>query len=220
MKIKKLAIVFCMLPLLLLCSCEPQQEPGTPPNAENPETPPPSEKPTPSEEPTPTPETPAPTKATPTPTPAAEPEMLSEFETPILNTAEDRITNLKLACKKINQYVVEPGEEFSFNNVVGERTKERGFKEGIVFEGKEKKKAVGGGVCQVSSTLFNAARRAELEITERHQHKREVKYVKLGDDATVAYGELDFRFKNTQNRPVKIEAFLTNSSVYVSIWAL
>lgn len=235
MKIKRAGLALCVLFFVLfLCSCDAQQNPVTPPDVgntadgqtsrtaegENPRNvPAPSSEPVPPEEPVPPQTTTAPPTQTPAP-PPAEPHLLGEFETPILNTAEDRITNLKLACQKINQFVVEPGEEFSFNDTVGERTEERGFKEGIVFEGKKKKKAVGGGVCQVSSTLFNAARNADLVITERHQHKREVKYVKLGDDATVAYGELDFRFKNTQNRPVKIEAFLTNSAVYVGIWAL
>lgn len=178
------------------------------------------------------PETPAPQENTakaadggeeetkPTPVPSAEPHLLGEYETPILNNAADRIANLSLACEKIHAVVTEPEQEFSFNDTVGERTEERGFKRGIVFDGKKKIEAVGGGVCQVSSTLFGAVKNAALEITERHEHKREVEYVKLGDDATVKYGELDFKFKNTQNRPVKIEAFLTDSTVCVRIWAI
>lgn len=155
-----------------------------------------------------------------TPAPSAEPHLLGEYETPILNNAADRVANLSLACEKVNAVVTEPEQEFSFNDTVGERTEARGFKKGIVFDGKKKIEAVGGGVCQVSSTLFGAVKNAALEVTERHEHKREVEYVKLGDDATVKYGELDFKFKNTQNRSVKIEAFLTDSTVCVRIWAI
>lgn len=207
---KKIVFIIITLSALivLLCSCSGM--PGETPDESAP--PDNTAQAADGEEEQPKPETP--------PEPSAEPHMLGEYETPILNNDADRVANLALACEKINAVVTEPEQEFSFNDTIGERTEERGFKKGIVFDGKEKTEAVGGGVCQVSSTLFGAAKNAALEITERHQHKREVQYVKLGDDATVKYGELDFKFKNTQSRPVKIEAFLTDSTVCVRIWAI
>lgn len=193
---KKINLFICIVALILLCSCGSAENEPKNKAAEN-----------------------AP-KQTATPAPSFEPHLLGEFETPILNNEPDRVSNLRLACEKINTCVIESGQEFSFNDTVGERSEERGFKKGIVFEGSQKKQAVGGGVCQVASTLFGAARNSALEITERHQHKREVQYVKLGDDATVAYGELDFKFKNTQSRAVKIETFVTESTVCARIWEI
>lgn len=155
---------------------------------------------------------------TPVPTPTPEPKIIGEFSTKIVDKTKSRLKNLQLACEFISSDVIDPNAEFSFNNSVGVRTRERGFEKGYVFEGKKKVEAVGGGICQISSTLYNAARNAGMEITERHPHKRKVDYVKSGDDATVAYGKLDFRFKNPQDRPVKIEAYLTDTEVVIRIW--
>ena len=212
---KKLVFIIIALSVLLtlLCSCgTPEEMPDASAPPDNTAQAADGEDEAPEETAEPEPEA--------TPEPTVEPHMLGEYETPILNNDPHRVANLALACEKINAVVTEPEQEFSFNDTVGERTEERGFKKGIVFDGRKKTEAVGGGVCQVSTTLFGAAKNAALEITERHQHKREVQYVKLGDDATVKYGELDFKFKNTQSRPVKIEAFLTDSTVCVRIWAI
>lgn len=149
-----------------------------------------------------------------------EPVLMGEFSTRIVDNDESRVKNLYLACSKLNGKITAPGEIFSFNDTVGPRTEERGFEYGYVFEGSKKKQEVGGGVCQVSSTLFNAARQAGMEIVERHQHKRKVDYVKLGNDATVSYGELDFRFKNVSDYPVKIEAGVLSGRVVVRLWGI
>ncbi len=169
-----------------------------------------------------TPSVPDQSAQTPAPqeTQARGPVLLGEFSTRIVDNTESRVKNLRLACSAINGKVIQPGEVFSFNGTVGPRTQERGFQMGHVFEGTKKTEAVGGGVCQISSTLFNTARKAGMEIVERHQHKRKVDYVKLGDDATVSYGEMDFRFRNTASQPVKIEAGVVPGRVVVKLWGI
>ena len=108
-------------------------------------------------------------------------------------------------------------EVFSFNGIVGERTRERGFEKGYIFVGNQKVIGMGGGICQISSTLFNAARGAGMEIVERHPHMRKVDYVEPGNDATVAYGELDFRFKNSHTGAITVESYLTETLVVTRI---
>ena len=107
-----------------------------------------------------------------------------------------RMTNLKLAAKAIDGYVVKAGEEFSFNAVVGKRTKERGYQKAITYVNGEKVKDYGGGICQISTTLYNAALNAQLNVTERHEHGVEVPYIEKGKDATVDYENLDLKFQN------------------------
>ena len=116
----------------------------------------------------------------------------------------NRTTNVEIASNKINNVILLPGEEFSYNKVVGERTIENGFKEASVYTSLGVVDGLGGGICQVSSTLYNAVLDANLKILERKNHRYAVSYVPLGRDATVAYGSIDFRFKNTRNYPIKI----------------
>lgn len=122
-----------------------------------------------------------------------------------------RLSNIKLAMDTINGYCLEPGETFSFNEVVGERTTARGYKEATAYSGGSVVQEVGGGICQVSSTLFNAAVKANLEIVERHEHSMEVSYVGRGKDATVDWGNKDLKFKNTSDEPVYIACLLDGS---------
>ena len=132
----------------------------------------------------------------------------------------NRSTNLRLAIKSINGTVLQPGDTFSFNGVVGERTAARGYKTAIVFEGGQSVPGLGGGICQVSSTLFNAALMANQKIVERHYHSATISYVPLGRDATVAYGSKDFKFRNNKSVPVKIEATYNSSgSITVALKA-
>ena len=117
-----------------------------------------------------------------------------------------RTVNLKLACKAINGTIVYPGEVFSFNRTVGRRTAEKGYKEAYVFTGPTTHQmGIGGGVCQVASTMFNAALRANFGIVERHQHAQRVTYCPLGRDAAIYWGSEDFKFRNTTNYPIKIK---------------
>ncbi len=129
----------------------------------------------------------------------------------------NRSTNVKLASNKINNVILLPGEEFSYNKVVGERTFENGFKEASVYTSSGVVNGLGGGICQVSSTLYNSVLRANLEIVERRNHRYAVSYVPLGTDATVAYGSIDFRFKNNRKYPIKIIASSSNGVCTVSI---
>ena len=144
-------------------------------------------------------------------------QKLSEFETTIVDKAKDRINNVKLACDSINKKILKPGEEFSFNETVGERTAERGYKEAsIIIDGK-KEKGIGGGICQVSSTVYQAAVKADLEILERHEHSKKVPYIAKGEDATIS-GKLDLRFKNNHNFPVKFEVATNGEIVTVVVY--
>ena len=111
-----------------------------------------------------------------------------------------------------------PNEEFSYNSVVGKRTAENGFKEAPVFENGETVQGMGGGVCQVSSTLYSAVLYADLPVLERQNHSMTVSYVPKGQDATVAYGSIDFRFKNNIKGPIKISAKTGGKTVEMSIW--
>lgn len=118
----------------------------------------------------------------------------------------NRTTNLRLACKAINGTIVYPGETFSFNRTVGRRTPEKGYREAYVFTGPNSHQlGVGGGVCQVASTMFNAALLANFKIVERHQHSQRVTYCPLGRDAAIYWGSEDFKFKNNTSYPIKIK---------------
>lgn len=128
-----------------------------------------------------------------------------------------RFTNLKLAAGAINNYVVQPNETFSFNRVVGVRTPNRGYKPAKVIVRGEFSEGIGGGICQISSTLFNAADRAGLTILERYSHSRSVPYVPQGRDATVNWGGPDFSFRNDYNQPVLIRAHALPGQVHISI---
>lgn len=125
-----------------------------------------------------------------------------------------RTTNLKLACKAINGTIIQPGETFSFNKVVGERTAKKGYKEATIFTGSESTaESLGGGVCQVASTIFNAALLGNLEIVERYQHSQRVTYCPLGRDAAIYWGSEDFKFKNNTNYPIKMVMKCANGKV-------
>ena len=122
----------------------------------------------------------------------------------------NRLSNIKLACSTISGTCLQPGEEFSFNAVVGKRTAAAGYKKAGVYVSGELGEEIGGGICQVATTLFNAAVKADLEITERHQHSRPVTYVDKGKDATVSWGLQDLKFVNSQDEPIYIVAYVNS----------
>lgn len=128
-----------------------------------------------------------------------------------------RSHNIALATKAINNTVVFPGEQFSFNKVVGQRTQKKGYLRAPVIVRGELSEDIGGGICQVSSTLFNAIDRAGLQIVQRYSHSRHVPYVLPGRDATVSWGGPDFVFRNPYNQPVLIRAFAGGGTMFVSI---
>ncbi len=143
-------------------------------------------------------------------------DQLATFSTIYDASAVNRAYNVELATKKINGTVIMPGETFSYNKTVGSRTIEAGWKEGTAYIAGKVVPSVGGGVCQVSSTLYNAALLANLEITERTNHTFTVDYVAASRDATVYYGSLDFCFKNTRTYPIKIVASARNGVCKIS----
>lgn len=128
----------------------------------------------------------------------------------------NRTNNLILACEAIDGYIVKPGAVFSFNEVVGERTAAKGYKEATVFAGMESKPEVGGGVCQVASTLYVCTLYADLEVVERAVHTFEVDYVPLGLDATIYWGSLDYRFRNNTDYPIRIDASVHDGVVDIT----
>ncbi len=142
--------------------------------------------------------------------------VLGESSTAILDDGENRVHNIKLACEKISGTLVYPEETFSFNEIVGERTTHRGFKEApIIFHG-EKSYGTGGGICQVSSTLYMATTAAGMKILERHPHSETVSYAP-GTDATVAYDSLDFKFKNNTGNVICVYTWVQDNTVYAKI---
>lgn len=128
-----------------------------------------------------------------------------------------RHTNISLAAAAINNSVVWPQEEFSFNEIVGPRTPERGYMPAPVILQGASNFDYGGGVCQVSSTVYNAALAAGLPIIERHPHSRPVRYVPFNRDATVNFGYLDLRIRNDTNSPIIIKSGVDQGKVWVSI---
>lgn len=121
-------------------------------------------------------------------------------------SASDRATNMKIACESINGTVLLPGEVFSFNGTVGERTKAKGYKPAATYEGGKTVMTYGGGICQPSSTIYYCALLADMEIVERDCHSYPSVYVPWGMDATVYWGTLDFKFRNNTDYPIRIDA--------------
>lgn len=148
------------------------------------------------------------------------PNLLSSFSTRYDAGLRNRTTNLELASAKINGTVLMPGEEFSYNKVVGERTIAAGYKEAAIYSGGQVVDGLGGGICQISSTLYNAAVQANMEILERSNHQFKTSYVDAGKDATVVYGVIDFRFKNTRKYPVKIVSSVSGGIAEMKIFGV
>lgn len=148
------------------------------------------------------------------------PDLLSTFSTRYDATNKTRTTNLQVAVNKINGVVVMPGETFSYNKTLGKRTYEAGYRDAAGYAGGKVVQMIGGGICQISSTLYDAVVYANLDIVERHNHAFTTSYVGAGKDATVVYGSLDFRFENSRNYPIKIVSSLQNGIAKVSIYGI
>jgi vancomycin resistance protein YoaR len=144
---------------------------------------------------------------------------LGACRTEILDRTPARVHNIRLAAALINNTVIEPGYEFSFNRRLGEPTADRGFLPATIFAEGRLEQDVGGGVCQVSSTVYNAALAAGLTITERHPHSRPVAYVPPGRDATT-YTDKDLRFINSTRRRIIVRSLLTSGGLAADIWEL
>ena len=148
------------------------------------------------------------------------PDLLASYSTNYATSNKDRTTNLRLAAEKINGTVVMPGEIFSYNAVVGKRTIAAGYKEAAIYQDGEVTSGLGGGICQISTTLYNAAIAANMEIESRRNHMFVPSYSEPGKDATVVWGSTDFKFKNRREYPVKIEASVSDGVANVSFYGL
>ena len=148
------------------------------------------------------------------------PDMLSTFSTRYDASNTPRTTNLKLAMQKLNGVVVSPGETFSYNKTLGKRTAEAGYKEAGGFAGGKVVQTLAGGICQISSTLYDAVVYANLDIVERHNHMFLAGYVGAGKDATVVYGTYDFKFKNTRKYPIMIKTSIGSGVAQISIYGV
>ena len=128
----------------------------------------------------------------------------------------NRTTNLKIASKAISGTIIQPGQTFSFNKIVGPRTKAKGYKPAAVFNASGT--GIGGGICQVASTMFNCALNANMGIVERHQHNERVAYVPLGRDAAIYETVQDFKWKNTTKYPIKVVMTVKNGKITCSFY--
>lgn len=145
-------------------------------------------------------------------------EEISTYSTQIYDKDENRIYNIKLACERLDGHIVASGEEFSFNNTMGSMSEADGYKKALGFDSKGNKiKVFGGGICQISSTLYNSVLIAKLEVTERHAHSRRVYYVPKDKDATVFSGGPDFKFKNTTDENIMICTYTDGYTVTVTL---
>ncbi|SMQ81578.1 VanW like protein [Bacillus sp. OV166] len=146
-------------------------------------------------------------------------EKIGEYVTFFNTNNKERNNNIYLAAKAINNYVLFPGEIFSFNKVVGERTAGKGYMPATVIVNGEFSEDFGGGICQVSSTLFNAVDNAGLKIVQRNSHSREVSYVPPKRDATVSWNGPDLIFKNDYNQPILILAKSIENKLIIKIYS-
>ena len=148
------------------------------------------------------------------------PDEIATYTTRYDPSNKNRSNNIAISAEKIDGTIVMPGETFSYNQIVGERTIAEGYKEAGAYAGGKVIQDVGGGICQTSSTLYNAALYANLEIVDRSNHQFLTSYVSAGRDATVAWGSIDFQFKNNRTYPIKIEASAKNGVCTMSIYGI
>lgn len=147
-------------------------------------------------------------------------DLLGNFSTKYDDRNENRANNLKLAASKIDAVILSPGEEFSYNTIVGKRSISAGYKEAKIYAGGKVIDGLGGGICQLSSTLYNAVVFANLNVTERHNHQFITSYVQPGRDATVAYGSKDLKFVNNRKYPIKIKVKVDSGVAKVQIYGI
>lgn len=145
-------------------------------------------------------------------------DLLGSYSTSYASSSSNRVANIDNGARLIDETVLYPGETFSFLDHVVPFTSGNGYYEATGYSGGKVVPSIGGGICQVSSTLYNAVLRAELEVVERSNHGLTVGYVPLGADATVAEGSVDFKFKNNYDTPIYIEAYTWQGSVYTCIY--
>ncbi|HHX73434.1 MAG TPA: hypothetical protein GX699_00830 [Firmicutes bacterium] len=146
-------------------------------------------------------------------------EPVATYSTIVSGGIPNRVHNIRLAAAALDKIIIFPGEEFSFNEAVGDTTAAKGYKTAPVIVGGELVDGLGGGVCQVSTTLYNAVLRANLQILERRNHSLYVDYVPPGFDATVAYDSIDLRFANTHPYPLWLRTFLDGNRLTITLYS-
>ena len=144
-------------------------------------------------------------------------DLIGECVTSIAGSA-NRLGNIVLASEAVDGVVLEPGEEFSFNRTVGRRTSARGYKPGPAFMNGATVQAIGGGICQVSSSIYSAILDSDVKVLERYAHGRPVAYLPRGRDATVSWGSLDFRFMNNTDHPLRIDARVDGRTLTIQVY--
>ncbi len=146
-------------------------------------------------------------------------ETIAKFSTKLPNDTKERYSNIKLACKTLDGTIVKSGDTFSLWNTLGCPNKEKGYKKAKAFTSDgDIKQSYGGGICQVSTTIYNALLKIdEIKITERHEHSRDVVYIKDGKDAAVSYKSADLKFKNNADYDIKLKASVKNNKVIIKI---
>lgn len=145
-------------------------------------------------------------------------DVLAEKSTSLYGSSSARINNITLAAEAMNGTILLPGEEFSYNDCLGERTTEKGYQGAGAYSGGKHVTSVGGGICQGSSTLYYCALKANLEITARTAHYFTVSYLPIGMDATVSWGWPEFKFVNSRDWPIRIDAWVDGGELHIQIW--
>ena len=149
-------------------------------------------------------------------------EILSSFSTKIYNKDSARQNNVSITCSNLNNTIVKNNTTFSFCSTLGPATSAKGYQEADIFDKDgNKKKGLGGGNCQVSTTLYNAVLKvSNLDVTEKHEHSNKVPYISQGKDAAVAYGSYDFKFKNNTGFDIKITASSTKNNISITLYKI
>ena len=145
-------------------------------------------------------------------------DLIGESITTWAHGTANRLTNIRITTRVINGLILLPGEEFSFNGIVGPRTEARGFRLAAAFVGGESVPSYGGGICQTSSTIYAAIRLSGLLVTEQRQHSRTVPYLPRGHDATVVWNAQDFKFVNNTDYPIRIDVNLEDRYLTAEVW--
>ena len=144
-------------------------------------------------------------------------DLIGECVTSIAGSA-NRLGNITLASEAIDGLILEPGEEFSFNRTVGRRTSERGYRPAPAFMGGATVQAIGGGICQVSSSIYSAILDSDIKVLERYAHGKPVAYLPRGRDATVSWGSLDFRFMNNTDYPLRVDVRVDGRTLTAQVY--
>lgn len=153
--------------------------------------------------------------------PSSEPVEVASFSTPLKSKENGRRTNIEITASSLEGTVIEPGQTFSFNEIVGKPSSARGYQKADVLVDGKTIQAIGGGNCQVSTTIYNAALQVpDFEILERHDHSKKVPYIAKGKDAAVSYGSLDLKFKNNGSQSYKLFVNVTDSVIQATFYTL